>query len=570
MKHPFITKAGLFLLSCFFPSFMQGQGFLHRDGQKIVDDQGKEIILRGMGLGGYMLQEGYMFETADFARTQHEIRAKIEDLIGMARTDSFYNAYRKNYITQRDVDSMATWGFNSLRLPLHYNLFITEGEQNQFVEEGFTMVDSLLKWCENRHMYLILDLHATPGGQGNDVAISDRDASKPSLWDSPQNQEKTIILWKELARRYADKQWIGGYDLINETNWDAMKASQNKPLHDIFVRITQAIREVDKNHILFIEGNSFANDFTGLTPPWDENMAYSFHKYWNENNQASIQWVLDLRKQYNVPIWLGESGENSNNWFTNCIELAENNQIGWAFWPMKKINSNVGIMTVVKNQGYQNLLDYWSGKSPRPDENSAFTSLLQLADNYKIEKCNIHRDALYAMFWQINNKQTKPFSANVVPGIIYASDYDLGRNGYAYNDNNFQNTNMNSWGWNSGAAYRNDGVDIEKCNDEQPSNGYNITNIEAGEWINYSITAKQTDEYRLSLRIAGEKQGSVTIKNGTKVLSNKQLPATKGDQNWQSVDIATLHLQKGKNTIQLNFTQGGFKFEYLKFEKINR
>jgi endoglucanase len=566
MKHPFIIKAGLFLLSCFLSPLMYGQGFLHRDGQKIVDGSGKEVILRGMGLGGYMLQEGYMFETADFARTQHEIRSKIKDLVGSAKTDLFYNTYQNNYITRRDVDSMAAWGFNSLRLPLHYNLFITEGEQNQFVEKGFAMVDTLLKWCEVRHIYLILDLHATPGGQGNDVAISDRDASKPSLWDSPQNQDKTVILWKELARRYSDKQWIGGYDLINETNWDAMKVSQNKPLHDIFVRITQAIREVDKNHILFIEGNSFANDFTGLTPPWDDNMVYSFHKYWNVNNQASIQWMLDLRKQYNVPIWLGESGENSNNWFTDCIELVENNQIGWAFWPMKKINSNVGIITVVKNPGYQELLDYWSGKSPRPDETTAFNALMQLTDNYRIEKCNIHRDVLYSMFDQINNKKTKPFAPNVIPGIVYASNYDLGRNGYAYNDNTVQNTDMKSWDWNSGNAYRNDGVDIEKCTDLQPSNGYNVTDIESGEWINYTVIASKTGTYRLSFRIAGEKQGSVTIKNNTKVFSDKQLPATKSDKDWQTFEVGTLQLQKGKNTIQLNFTKGNFKLGYLKFD----
>jgi hypothetical protein len=85
-----------------------------------------------------------------------------------------------------------------------------------------------------------------------------------------------------------------------------------------------------------LKGNGYANDFSGLTPPWDANMVYSPHKYWTYNDTASIQWVLDIRAQQNVPLWLGESGENSNVWFTEAINLLEDNDIGWAWWPLEK------------------------------------------------------------------------------------------------------------------------------------------------------------------------------------------------------------------------------------------
>lgn len=52
-------------------------------------------------------------------------------------------------------------------------------------------------------------------------------------------------------------------------------------------------------------------------------MAYSFHKYWNYNTTESINFALNLRNSYNIPIWLGETGENSNVWFTSLIELCE-------------------------------------------------------------------------------------------------------------------------------------------------------------------------------------------------------------------------------------------------------
>ncbi|MEP6805504.1 MAG: cellulase family glycosylhydrolase, partial [Flavobacterium sp.] len=147
------------------------QGFLHRDGQNIVDGNGKNVILRGLGVGGWMVQEGYMLQTQPFASPQYVIKQKIEEVIGEQGTKEFYAAYKTNGITKRDVDSLAAWGFNSIRLPMHYNLYTPSiqeeknGEIN-WIEEGFTMTDNLLKWCAENKMYLILDLHAAPGGQG--------------------------------------------------------------------------------------------------------------------------------------------------------------------------------------------------------------------------------------------------------------------------------------------------------------------------------------------------------------------------------------------------------------------
>ena len=205
---------------------------------------------------------------------------------------NFYEAWLNNHVTKADIDSLASWGFNSIRLPMHYNLYTlpiqqepVSGEQT-WLEKGFELTDNLLSWCADNEMYLILDLHAAPGGQGMDEAISDYDPDLPSLWESAENREKTVALWRRLAERYADEEWIGGYDLINEVNWNL---PNNTMLRNIYMDITAAIREVDNNHIIFIEGNWFANDFTNLTPPWDDNMVYSFHKYWTLNNTESIQ-----------------------------------------------------------------------------------------------------------------------------------------------------------------------------------------------------------------------------------------------------------------------------------------
>ena len=177
-----------------------------------------------MGLGGWMLQEGYMLGIHKDAQ-QHKIRARIEELMGPQETAEFYNAWLDNFVRKIDIDSMKRWGFNSVRLPMHYNLFTLPVDQepaagqNTWLEKGFAITDSLLAWCKANHMYLILDLHAAPGGQGNDLNISDRDSSKPSLWESEANKQKTIALWKKIAEHYTNESWIAGYDILNEPNW---------------------------------------------------------------------------------------------------------------------------------------------------------------------------------------------------------------------------------------------------------------------------------------------------------------------------------------------------------------
>ncbi|MBI2416918.1 MAG: cellulase family glycosylhydrolase [Ignavibacteriales bacterium] len=339
---------------------MYPQGFLSTSGKKIVDGNGQEIILRGIGLGGWLVQEGYMLQTSGFANAQWEIRAKIADLIGPAETEIFYENYRKNFIRREDIKAIKSWGFNSIRLPMHYNLLTPQNQPGVWLEPGFAIIDSTLQWCKENQLYLILDLHAAPGGQSANN-ICDYNPANPSLWEDLNNRIRTVAIWNKLAARYANEPWIGGYDVLNETAWNL--GSNNAMLRQLMVDITNAIRLVDNNHIIFVEGNWYATDFNGLTPKWDSKMAYSFHKYWNVNNTGAIQYLLDLRTNQNAPLWLGESGENSNQWFTDCIELMENNSIGWAWWTMKKLESTSGLMSIKKPVEFDQLLKYWSGQA---------------------------------------------------------------------------------------------------------------------------------------------------------------------------------------------------------------
>ncbi len=552
------------------------QGFLRRDNKKIVNDNGEEVILRGMGLGGWMLQEGYMMQTSSFANAQFQLKAKISELIGEEGMNDFYDAWLAAHCRKADIDSLASWGFNSVRLPMHYNLFTLPIEEepqagnNTWLQKGFELTDSLLSWCAANEMYLILDLHAAPGGQGYEAGISDYDDSKPSLWDSNANWNKTVALWRRLAERYANEPWIGGYDLINETNWNM---TGNYLLKALYLEITNAIRDVDINHIIFIEGNWFANDFTGLTPPWDDNMAYSFHKYWSYNNQGSIQWMLDIRNSHNVPIWCGESGENSNVWFRDAIKLFEENGIGWAWWPMKKIESISGPLSIKKSEGYQRLLDYWSGTAGKPSVDFAVTALMEAAENAKLENCEYHKDVIDAMIRQPRTNETKPFKDLRIPGAISVVDYDLGTQNNAYYDTEIADYHVSTgtWtGWNNGWAYRNDGVDIEPSGDDNGPE-YSIGWIGPGEWLKYTFISDRTDSFKVSARVASSNNdGAIElIFDGESPLGTINVKATGGWHVWDSLDLGQLYLETGEHELKMIFKNSGFNINQIQFEAMN-
>src|SRR3546814_17660393 len=118
---------GAALLLCLPCAAAQAQGFLHARGTESVDGDGAPVLLRGMGLGGWMLQPGYMLGLGDLEKgQQHDIRQHIADLLGPDRTAAFYPAWPAHYITKDGVDAMGRQGFNSIRLPMPYHLLLEE------------------------------------------------------------------------------------------------------------------------------------------------------------------------------------------------------------------------------------------------------------------------------------------------------------------------------------------------------------------------------------------------------------------------------------------------------------
>ena len=576
-----IKYLSIFFLCTIFFTRLDAQGFLKADGKKIVNAKGENVLLRGEGLGGWMLQEGYMLGIHKDAQ-QNKIKARLEEMMGPGETAEFYNAWLDNFIQKTDIDSMHAWGFNSVRLPMHYNLYTLPIDKepaagkSTWLDTGFQLTDSLLSWCKANHMYLILDLHAAPGGQGNDLNISDRDSSngKPSLWQSEANQQKTIELWKKLAERYKNEQWIGGYDILNEPNWgftdpvndpNGVKEQNNEPIRKLFQQITTAIRSVDKNHIIIIEGNAWGNNYKGILPTWDKNMVLSFHKYWDYNKKENIQRILDARNKYNVPVWLGETGENSNVWFTQVVSLLESNNIGWSMWPLKKMGAN-NPLEIKSNLNYDAVKNFMNGDGKKPKESNVYSGTLEVAVYSKIENNIFHRDVIDALFRQPFSTETIPFCTHNLEDslTINAVDYDLGRNGFAYYDMDTANywVSGKRGEGNRGHVYRNDGVDIYK--DSSKYNTYYVGNIEDGEWLQYTIHVLKSGTYNFTFSfIGGSQDGKLSLSLDDSVAKEIALPSATKDE-WTSATLKDISLAKGTKRLRVKIIKGGFKLSNIK------
>jgi len=316
---------------------------LHAVGWQIMDGRGNPVILRGVNLGGWMLWEGWMYGGGFVSEST--LLKKLTALAGPEAAAAFRRGMETNFISEADFRRIAALGFNSVRVPVNYRWLQNDPEQRGGPDAGWELLDRVLDWSDQFHLYVILDLHAAPGGQSGFFTADPGEAAK-TLWDSAEHQHQTAAIWRALAKRYHNRSSLGGYDLINEP-----APARGRALRDLTRQLVEAVRAEDRLHLIFVEGGALATDFSMFEKPPDANLAYSFHIYtWFGDNRAGrLKTYQALARRQNVPLWVGEFGENNYRMIGTTVAMFEEHPeiCGWCFWPWKRApDSNPGLVTL--------------------------------------------------------------------------------------------------------------------------------------------------------------------------------------------------------------------------------
>lgn len=358
----------------------------------IINSEDGKVFLHGVNLGGWLMMEGYLLHGRNIA--EKTFKAEFEKRYGRKELENFARSYRNNFIKESDFKNISSLGFNCIRVPFNYKLL---EEKN-----GLEVLKNTVRLCEKYNIYCILDMHASPGCQ-NKYGHADSEG-EIELWTSDKNQENFFYLWETLANEFKGESIVAGYDILNEPVIKTPDAG--KILRDFYAKAVKRIRKIDKNHIIFLEGNILAQVLEHIGEPFADNLSYSVHfynpqefvfnfhrglrypgnisgEYWDINTvKSKLEPYYNYSRKWNVPIFMGEFGVNSRchgcygelTWVKDMLECFKEFGFHWTYWTYKAVGNSVfpdGIYQYLANPfwvnrqgpvyGFENFYDLWEG-----------------------------------------------------------------------------------------------------------------------------------------------------------------------------------------------------------------
>ncbi|MBO3098363.1 cellulase family glycosylhydrolase [Gelidibacter pelagius] len=384
-------------------------------GDRFVDDLGRQVILNGVNVGSKNKEEGYIFQSGP----------------------ELYANLKKH-------------GVNTIRFLIIWDGL--EPEPGVYNEEYLKEIDQRIQWAADNNIFVVLDMHQdlysvkysdgapewatldegkphTTGAIWSDAYLLSEavQTSFDNFWlnkpaaDGVGIQDRYIALWQHIAKRYANNKTVIGYDLMNEpfpgssgvqstmillgaygqlhykltgevlteeqlgAMWseeesrmealevistkenydfvisqlfDLVKEFESKHLQEMYQKVSNAIREVDSNHIIFLEHSYYGNtgvassiervSLTDGSP--DPLVAYAAHGYDLVVDTKAAALAADARvgyifnqikkkgEQLKMPVWVGEWGAYYDNSETviptaiSTVSLIEDYLFGNAYW----------------------------------------------------------------------------------------------------------------------------------------------------------------------------------------------------------------------------------------------
>ena len=116
-------------------------------------------------------------------------------------------------------------------------------------------------------------------------------------------------------------------------------------------------QQSDTHIILF--GGAHWNSFFWMFDDWkfDSKLMYTCHRYGGEPTKEAIKEYIDFRDKSQLPMYMGEFGHNTDEWQTNFVQVLKEVNIGYTFWPYKKVDGSC----MMRSEVFRDFSQYLSG-----------------------------------------------------------------------------------------------------------------------------------------------------------------------------------------------------------------
>ncbi|MCF6269830.1 MAG: cellulase family glycosylhydrolase [Melioribacteraceae bacterium] len=339
---------------------------LNVENGRIVDTDGTEILLKGV---------------------QFEFGSARGDVPYFNENDTsqslFLDNMLKHIVIEDDFIDIKNMCANTIRLSLiTYRDFENDRLPFTYKENNFQQLDSVVQWAKNHNIYLIISMRQSPGG--HNTSPHSGNGGLNELWSNNSFQQRIATLWRKIAERYVNEPIIAGYDLLNEP-----EAPDSASLNTVYQSIIDSIRSVDTTHILFLEGNLWAQYTNWIDPNLDTNMALSVHYYlpssyavngigtypdvgigFTKNAlSATLKGRINHAESLNLPCYVGEFGAMTSaggylDYDKDMISIMDSLSLSWNYYNYKNIkgaantqafyyanNSNAFVQMIASLQG---------------------------------------------------------------------------------------------------------------------------------------------------------------------------------------------------------------------------
>lgn len=355
---------------------------------------GRPVHLKGVNLGGWLMPEAYFMHAPNRGHRFFRDRFILE--LGEKAYAEIEKAFRDNFIREDDFKRIAVMGFNHVRLPFHYELI--ETKPFSYAKSGLKYLEQAVAWGKKHGVGIILDMHAVPGAQNHDWH-SDSDG-RMLFYSSKEYQQRAIALWHLIAERFKNEPAVIGYDILNET-----VIPDAAPMNAYYRAAIAAIRTVDRRHIIFTEGNRWAQDIDCLEDFEDENLVFGIHFYepleltfnfvpglsypllggkkpWDKSfMRQRLELSVAVARKRGRALWCGECGVNARDgkygedrYVADMLANFKALDIHWTYWTWKAVKNSIfpdGINSYYPNDPWINRAgpvsgwDTWAAQWPK-------------------------------------------------------------------------------------------------------------------------------------------------------------------------------------------------------------